>query len=72
MAYQIGFGVVSMYESQDAAERAIEIFLPAGYTYQVEERRLARRLRLPPTFQIMAFNKAGDFVGYCHGWESDE
>jgi hypothetical protein len=72
MAFEIGFAVLSGYDSQDNAERVIEVFLPAGFTYHVTEQRLARRLRMPACFQIEAYDKDGKFAGYCRGWETQQ
>lgn len=55
------------HETHEAAERAIEIYYPAGHLYEV----VGIQYRIvPETFAVKAWNDDGKFLGYC--WDPIE
>jgi hypothetical protein len=55
------------HATRDEAERAVEIYFPAGYRYQVVEHRTSC---CAPTFAVKAWNDDGKFLGYA--WDPHE
>ena len=68
MSFQLSFGSIKQYESREAAERAIEIFFPAGYCYEVVETRMRCCSKM---YSVKAYDKSGAFAGYCYDVESE-
>lgn len=52
--------------TRDEAERAIEIYYPAGYLYFVTPHKVVAGDQTFHTFTVQAFSDEGKFLGYCY------
>ena len=57
------------HERREDAERAIEVFYPAGYLYQVEP-VVFRLEAVPVTFAVKVYHADGPFLGFA--WDPEE
>jgi len=55
------------HDCRESAERAIEIFYPAGYFYEIAPVCIRGGL----TFAVKAYGKDDAFLGYCYSSEEE-
>jgi hypothetical protein len=80
MVFQLSYGSIKTYESREAAERAIEIFFPPGFFYEIiidhhpgytHFRRIEGKYVEQIRYRVKAYHKDGKFAGYCYDPESE-
>jgi hypothetical protein len=57
------------HETRDDAERAIEIYYPAGFIYYVTTHEVACGHKTFNTYVVKAYDDDGHFLGYCYDAE---